>query len=200
MKYDVSNITGYLKSLGHTVLDADNVTRIKEWIEWYKGELDTFHKYQMFNGLSFVDKKRASLRMPKRVSEEWASLLYNDKVCITIDDKNQVLLDDALASNRFNYKFSELIERVFALGIGATVVFADAKGKPRIDYIIAPMVFPLRQENGEITDCAFGSIKGDACYVNIHMLNDNGSYTIENHQYKKQGEKYEEIKDGSMEE
>ena len=55
MKYDVSNITGYLKSLGHTVLDADNVTRIKEWIEWYKGELDTFHKYQMFNGLSFVD-------------------------------------------------------------------------------------------------------------------------------------------------
>ena len=75
--------------------------------------------------------------MPKRVSEEWASLLYNDKVCITIDDKNQVLLDDALASNRFNYKFSELIERVFALGIGATVVFADAKGKPRIDYIIA---------------------------------------------------------------
>jgi A118 family predicted phage portal protein len=200
MKYDVSNITGYLKSLGHTVLDADNVTRIKEWIEWYRGELDTFHKYQMFNGLSFINKKRASLRMPKRVSEEWASLLYNDKVCITIDDKNQVLLDDALASNRFDYKFSELIERVFALGIGATVVFADAKGKPRIDYIIAPMVFPLRQENGEITDCAFGSIKGDACYVNIHMLNDDGSYTIENHQYKKQGEKYEEIKDGSMEE
>lgn len=184
MKDELNNVIEYLKSLGYRVLDEEYRKNIFVWKEWYKGELDSFHKYQLYNGFQFVDKKRASLHMPKRVAEEWASLLYNDRVCITIGDAEQEILDELLEYNRFNYKFSELIERTFALGIGATVVFDDGNGKPKIDYIIAPMVFPLKQENGEIVDCAFGSVKGGAVYVNIHTKNEDGSYTVANKLYK----------------
>lgn len=183
-----------IEELGYKVLDKEYQKNINEWLHWYKGELDSFHKYKLYNGFHFIDKKRASLRMPKRVAEEWASLLYNDKVCITVSDADQGTLDDVLNENRFNYKFSELIERTFALGIGATVVFADAQGNPKIDYIVAPMIFPLKQENGEIVDCAFGSVKGDALYINIHIKNDDGSYTVTNHMYAKSDKGYVSVK------
>lgn len=194
MENNYERIIGCINELGYQVLDKEYQKNITNWLNWYKGELDSFHKYKLYNGFHFVDKKRASLRMPKRVAEEWASLLYNDKVCITVSDADQGTLDDILSENRFNYKFSELIERTFALGIGATVVFADAQGNPKIDYIVAPMIFPLKQENGEIVDCAFGSAKGETLYINIHVKNDDGSYTVTNHMYvKSDTDKYKNV-------
>lgn len=186
----LENVKGYLNTLGHRVIIPEYYSNIYDWIEWYKGELDKFHKYTMYNGFQFIDRKRASLRMPKRVSEEWASLLYNDKVCITLDDANQRTFDRILNDNKFDCKFSELLERTFALGTGALVEYKDAKGKVKIDYIIAPMIFPLRCENGEVIDCAFASTKGDAIYVNIHTEK-NGIYRIENRMFKVLNGKYQ---------
>ena len=194
LENNYDRIAECIKSLGHHVLDKEYQKNVNEWLSWYKGELDSFHKYKLYNGFHFINKKRASLRMPKRVAEEWASLLYNDKVCITVSDADQRALDNILSDNRFNYKFSELIERTFALGTGATVVFADAQGNPKIDYIVAPMIFPLKQENGEIVDCAFGRVKGEALYINIHVKNDDGSYTVINHMYAKSNKGYESVK------
>lgn len=191
MEYELENVKGFLHELGYDVISPEYYKNIYNWIDWYKGYLDKFHKYKMYNGFQFVDKKRASLKMPKRVSEEWSSLLYNDKVCITIDEKNQSILDGILKINKFNSKFSEVLERSFALGTGALIEYKDNKGKAKIDYIIAPMIFPLRQENGEIIDCAFGSVKGNTVYLNIHVEN-NGIYTIQNKVYKKINGKYNE--------
>lgn len=199
MGYELENVKGFLHELGYEVISPEYYDYIYKWIEWYKGELDEFHKYRMYNGFQFVDKKRASLKMPKRVAEEWSSLLYNDKVCITIDEKNQPILDEIFKKNKFDCKFSELLERTFALGTGALVEYDDGKGNAKIDYIIAPMIFPLRQENGEIIDCAFGSVKGDTIYLNIHTEK-NGIYTIQNKEYKKIKGKYEEQPVKNMEE
>lgn len=198
MEYELDNVKGFLRELGYEVISLDYYKNIYKWIDWYKGELDSFHKYKMYNGFQFVDKKRASLKMPKRVAEEWSSLLYNDKVCIMIDEKNQSILDEIFKSNKFDCKFSELLERTFALGTGALVEYNDGKGNAKIDYIIAPMIFPLRQENGEIIDCAFGSVKGNDIYLNIHT-EDNGIYTIQNKIYKKIKGRYEEQPVNEME-
>lgn len=195
MKYELENVIGYLKSLGYEVINSEYYKYIYNWIDWYKGELDEFHKYKIYNGFQFIDKKRASLKMAKRVSEEWASLLYNDKVSISTNKTVQRKLEKILESNKFEYKFSELLERTFALGTGALVEFNDASGRPKIDYIIAPMVFPLRQESGEIIDCAFGSIKGNVFYVNIHTEK-NGIYTIENRKFKVTDSNYKETDTG----
>lgn len=198
MEYELENVKGILHELGYEVISPEYYKNIYRWIDWYKGELDSFHKYKMYNGFQFVDKKRASLKMPKRVAEEWSSLLYNDKVCIMIDEKNQSVLDEIFKTNKFDCKFSELLERTFALGTGAMVEYKDKNGKAKIDYIIAPMIFPLRQENGEIIDCAFGSVKGNNIYLNIHTEN-NGIYTIQNKIYKKIKGKYEEQPVNEME-
>lgn len=192
MKYELENVIGFLAGKGYSVLSNDYYSNIYSWIDWYKGYMEKFHTYKMYNGFRFINKKRASLKMPKRVAEEWASLLYNDKVSISTNKTVQKKLDKLLDNNKFNYKFSELLERTFALGTGALVEFKDATGKTKIDYIIAPMVFPLRQDNGEIIDCAFGSIKGDIFYVNVHIEN-NGIYTISNLKFKIINGKYEEI-------
>ena len=199
MEHELENVKVILNDLGYEVISPDYYENIYNWINWYKGELDSFHKYRMYNGFQFIDKKRASLKMPKRVSEEWSSLLYNDKVCITVDEKNQSFLDEMLVNNKFDYKFSEVLEKSFALGTGALVEYKDINGKAKIDYIIAPMIFPLRQENGEIIDCAFGSVKGDSIYLNIHTEND-GIYTIQNKIYKKINNKYTEQAVDDMEE
>ncbi len=199
MEHELENVKVILNDLGYEVISPDYYENIYNWINWYKGELDSFHKYRMYNGFQFIDKKRASLKMPKRVSEEWSSLLYNDKVCITVDEKNQSFLDEMLVNNKFDYKFSEVLEKSFALGTGALVEYKDINGKAKIDYIIAPMIFPLRQENGEIIDCAFGSVKGDSIYLNIHTEN-SGIYTIQNKIYKKINNEYTEQAVDDMEE
>lgn len=190
MERELDRVKVFLKELGYEVISPDYYDYIYKWISWYKGELEEFHNYRMYNGFQFVDKKRASLKMPKRVSEEWSSLLYNDKVCITIDEDNQENLEKILRNNKFDCRFSKLLERTFAFGTGALVEYKDDRNNAKIDYIIAPMIFPLRQENGEIIDCAFASIKGNAIYLNIHTES-NGIYTIQNKEYKKINGKYE---------
>lgn len=187
------NIKGYLKTIGYDTIDTEYYSNINNWIDWYKGYLDEFHKYRMYNGFRLIDKKRASLKMAKRVSEEWSSLLYNDKVNINVDEKLEEILKNALEKNKFDYKFSELLERTFALGTGAIVVYKDIQEKSKLDYIIAPMIFPLREDNGEIIDCAFASVKGDCIYLNIHVEL-NGVYRIQNKLIKNKRNKYEELK------
>lgn len=199
MNNELENVKVFLSKLGFKILSPLYYENIYKWIGWYKGEIDEFHKYKMYNGFQFVDKKRASLKMPKRVSEEWSSLLYNDKVYLNVDENDQKTLDEILVKNRFNYKFSELLERTFALGTGALVEYKDENGNARISYIIAPMIFPLREENGEIIDCAFGSVKGDAIYLNIHT-EENGLYTIQNKIYKKIDNIYQLQESEDMEE
>ena len=71
------------------------------------------------------------------------------------------------------------MEVTFALGTGATTEYLE-NGEIRVNHIYAPMIFPLKQVNNEIIDCAFASIDGDGYYLNIHTKNNDGSYTIKN--------------------
>lgn len=202
----IQSVKGYLSERGYKLIDTEYYEHIYNWIDWYKGYKEKFHKYRMFNGFGFIDKKRTSLKMAKRVAEEWSSLLYNDRVCITVgrdsdsEEKTpeQSVVDDALERNCFSYKFSELIERTFALGTGAMVVYKDELGKAKIDYIIAPMIFPLRVDNGEIVDCAFASVKGDRYYINIHRREPSGSYTVENRMFRKTADGYADLEFDDM--
>lgn len=120
--------------------------------------------------------------------EDWANLLLNEKVAITTTD--EVLTERArniLAQNNFTVRANQLIEFAFALGTGAFVEFLD-RGKVKIDYIRADMIYPLAWDNGQITECAFGSVKvigGKEClYLQIHVL-ENGGYTIKNRLFDK---------------
>ncbi len=175
----INDVLQHLKDLGYTPLEQEYYNHIYEWLEWYKGDVESFHKHKMFNGIKFCDDNIASLGLAKIFAQHWASLLFNNKTAITMDGDSQNVLDELLNETNFRHYFKNTLEVTFATGTGATTEHLE-NGEIRVNHIYAPMIFPLKQVNGEIVDCAFASIDGNGYYLNIHLRNSDGSYTIKN--------------------
>lgn len=207
-------IRGFIKQvLNREVLATEYHAYINEWLLWYKGKVESFHTYNHFNGHRYKKCNRFSLGLPKQICEQWASLLYNDKVCFNLDSDTKAgsaefddnaILKEILEKNKFLVKFNNLVEMYMALGTGATTEYKDAKGNVKINYIYAPMIFPLEVENGEIVSCAFGSYTGNEYFVEVHQRQANDTYKINNYHFVEkasESSKYEVIqKDGVVDE
>lgn len=179
----MESVRKYLKSMGYGLIDSGFYDKMTLWLNWYSGKVKSFHEYNQFNGKRAVKRSRYSLGMSKKVCEDWADLLLNEKTNITVSDKAaDLFLQDTLRRNNFAVRSNRLVEITFAMGTGAFVEYFDEKGIA-IDYIRADMIYPLSWENGEITECAFASEKtigGKRCiYLNLHVL-EHGTYKIVN--------------------
>lgn len=185
----MEKIIRYLKSLGYNPVSSDYYKFIEFWKKWYEGRVPAFHNYRQYNGKKKISRIRKSLTMAKKITEDWADLLLNEKLDIFIDDKavNEAV-HDILNDNNFAVKGNRLVELTFALGTGAFVEYLDENGDIKINYIRAGMIFPLTWENDTITECAFATKKkvGDAeiIYLNIHKKDEWGDYIIENKMFK----------------
>lgn len=177
-------IKEYLQRLGYATVPDDTYRHIAEWERWYAGEVKDFHRYKVFNGIRKTTKTRERLNMAKTVCEDWASLIMNEKVIIHTGGEFDAILKQVFEYNNFRVKGNQLIELAFALGTGAFVEYLDAAGEVVIDYIRAGMIYPISWENGYVTECAFGSVRGGEkkqIYLQIHRLNEEKCYVIENH-------------------
>ena len=58
------DVLAWLNKRGYSTVSADFYTQINTWMLWYKGKVDTFHKYRVYNGASFVGCERFSLGLP----------------------------------------------------------------------------------------------------------------------------------------
>ncbi len=152
------------------------------WRSWYEGDVPHFHRYRVYNGQKRVLCRRASLGMAKKVCEDWANLLMNEKVHIRLDgEEEQRFLNRVLEENNFRLQANRMQERKAALGTAAYVprICGD---RICIDCIDAEGIFPLSWENGEITECAFAaeSWEGGEHFIilQIHHV-ENGEYVIE---------------------
>ena len=187
-------IKQYLENSGYNTASDDTYSHIDEWLEWYKGYVEKFHKYKIFNGTTTVSHNRYTIGMGKKICEDWANLLLNEKVSINAGDYTK-RLNDILTANNFLVRANQLIELTYALGTGAFVEYMS-DDEVVIDYIRADMIYPLSWDNGDVTECAFGStrvFKGEEfVYLQIHRLGKDGenpnTYYIEN--------KYIDAKDG----
>jgi A118 family predicted phage portal protein len=161
------------------------------WEDWYRGYVKDFHKYRIYTGKQYVTVNRKTLRIAKKCCEDWANLLLNEKCSITI--KDQPKLDDLLFANNFWVRGNSLIEKTFALSIGATVeslenltitekgdIVKTKDAKPKIDYITAKNIYPITYRNGELVECAFVKEDTNATNISIHKLNENGEYDVIN--------------------
>lgn len=161
-------IVEYLRSLGYSV-DSDYYGYIYQWREWYSGKVKKFHSYKQYNGKKQIPRERYTLGMAKKGCEDWANKLMSEKVTIVTTDQNA--LDTIFELNNFWLNANQLVEETFALGTGAFIEY-KAGNMPVIDYVIAPMIFPLKWKKGEIIDCAFASIidsgEQKTFYINIH--------------------------------
>lgn len=190
-------ITNYLSSNGYTTADSSAYTSIEYWRKWYSGKVRNFHNYTQYNGRSKVRRTRKALGMGKKIAEDWASLLMNESVQITLSsDSVHERVWAVLEKNNFRVRANQLVEIAFALGTGAFVEYMDGDDVV-IDYVRAGMIYPLLWDNGEITECAFASerkVKKD-CYVylNIHTRDAGGQYIIQNAMFRKTGECLQEV-------
>lgn len=175
-------LTEWLTKQGYHTISSNYYTNIDEWMEWYKGKVDSFHRYNIYNGIEQVGCVRYSLGMPKMICEDWASLILNERV--TIEASGFGSLQEILDRNNFRVRGNQLIELAFASGTGAFVEYIGIDGLPIIDYVHAERIYPLSWDNGDITECAFASYRRDGekkyYYVQIHKK-ENGRYKIFNH-------------------
>ena len=192
------NIYEVLRVRGYTTVPEEFYTYIDNWKSWYDGYVKEFHRYRIWNGMKYVPCRLYSLGMAKKVCEDWANLLMNEKVKITLEGKKeQDFINSVFTRNNFAVKSNEMQEVKAARGTVAyvpTVVNASmdvntgevnaSGGEIRIDYVPADLILPLTWENGIVTECAFGShkaIKKDTyLYICIHKRTEKGTYDIEN--------------------
>ena len=181
----MKTIHEYLIDNGYSPAQDETTSHHDEWLNWYQGYVKDFHHYTVYNGIEMVGKDRYSLGMAKTVCEDWANLLLNEKVKIYTGKEFDKELEKVFEYNNFRVKGNQLIELTFALGTGAFVEYKDAAGEVVIDYIRAGMIYPLSWDNGYVNECAFGSMRErngkKQYYIQIHKLNEKGTYVIENH-------------------
>jgi len=181
------------KVTGHDKL-YDMESYINNWLDWYTGNVKSFHNYTIYNGKKQIAMKRLTLNMAKRVCEDWANLLLNEKTDITVNDqKTQDILHKTLVDCKFWQKGNEGIEKSFALGGGAFVVVVDdigtnekgelvdvSKSKVKVKFVNATKIIPITFEDEEITECAFINVNSGKTYISIHLKNEEGNYEIHN--------------------
>lgn len=167
-----------------------NANKIAEWKSWYAGKVKKFHRYTINNGKKRVPMERMTLGMPKKICEDWANLLMNEKTDIVLpDDKSQSVLNKYLEANKFWKKANGAVEKYMALGQGAIVEgvknlsYNEAgdiitNGEPTIQLVNAEKIFPISFENDTITECAFVNENPNKTIISIHVLDENGEYVI----------------------
>lgn len=189
-------IINKLKELGFNSVPLSFYNMIDVWKSWYQGDVKDFHHYTVYNGLKNVECKRYSVGMGKKVCEDWADLLMNERVAITLEgEKEQTFVDGVFADNNFWVKINESQERKAAMGTAAYVPLMENMivedgtgnivdgGQLHINFCGAESIYPLSWSNGIIRECAFSSVKEvddkKYTYIQIHRLA-NGAYDIEN--------------------
>lgn len=199
---NISDIIQYLyKEYGYDI-DGSYYENILNWRHWWKGYYKPFHRYKEISGKMQTHRDMYTLKMAKKVCEDWASILLNEKTQIEIDDKSvqdYICGDDnnkgLLREINFWSQANELVEKAFYSGTGAFVVkingmLTDGESiiktkdaKIHIDYLTALNIVPLTVRNGRITEVAFASEvmeKGNKyTYLEMHTL-ENGMYKITN--------------------
>ena len=153
------------------------------WRSWYQGNVKHFHSYRVYNGQKRVLCHRAGLGMAKKICEDWANLLMNERVHIRVEgEREQRFTDRILQDSRFFLQANRMQEYKAALGTAAYVPRVT-DGRIRIDGIDAEGILPLSWENGAVTDCAFACSRRDGArdlvYVQVHHRVD-GIYQVEN--------------------
>lgn len=192
------NISDKLRELGYKTVPESFYQYIQLWNAWYQNDVKDFHHYTIWNGIEHVERKKLSAGMAKKAAEDWANMLMNEKVAITLEGKaEQDFFDNVCKENNFRKMMNKFQELAFALGTTAYVArvsglpvngegmsAGDAKAL-KIDFVMADGIYPLAWENDMVTSCAFAtkrvSNNRSYVYLQIHEKSEAGTYDIKNY-------------------
>lgn len=51
------DIVSYLTKRGWTGVDSNFRGKIDEWLDWYQGDVESFHRYSVYNGICPVERR-----------------------------------------------------------------------------------------------------------------------------------------------
>ena len=195
------DIFSYFQKKGIDTVDRSFYRMIALWESWYKGKVRNFTYYRVYSGQgTYSRKQRKSLGMAKKLSEDIADLLLNERVQITLSDETtKDFVDKVLKQNHFLVLGNDYQERKAYSGTVAYIPYlydveADEEGRIipgagniGIDYVSAKDIYPISWNNGKITECAFTFSKTvnrkKYVQIQIHQLEqtEQGTqYVIEN--------------------
>lgn len=201
--FEIGPILQYLNKKFNTSLQSEYYEHIRLWKAWWQGYVKSFHSFRELSGDHTIERKLYSMKMAKKVCEDWASILLNEKTGIVIADKassdfiqGPKQTAGVLGSNDFWTQGNELVEKAFYSGTGAFVlrlenapldgsgtVLRSAQTQIGIDYLDAMHVYPISVKRGKITEAAFASVQlvqgKYQVYLEQHTLQ-NGKYVILN--------------------
>lgn len=197
------NLEQFLKSKNFKINEKLLMQPYHEmWEQWYAGDIKSFQIYNVYNGNKTIQCKRKTLNMAKKVCEDIANLLMNEKVIFHIGKKKtQKEINEILDYNDFYKLANEAVEKTFALSQGAFVVslgdlnynidteeITTEDAKIKIDFATVDKIYPLSYEGTKITECAFAINKTinnqNLCMLSIHKKNEKGNYVITNYAFK----------------
>ncbi|MBO5309703.1 MAG: phage portal protein [Clostridia bacterium] len=186
------DILGIIKqATKRDVIDYHSL-KFHEWLSWYAGKVKRFHRYTINNGKKRVPMERLTLGMPKKICEDWANLLMNEKTNIVLSNESaQKVFDAHIQATNFWKKSNGAVEKYMALGIGAFVEGVKGlqyndngdvitNGTPFVQVINGTKVYPITFENDKVTECAFVNENPGTTMISIHILNEQGFYDIHN--------------------
>ncbi len=181
---NILSVCEYLKQKLGVNVNGDYYNKISQWADWYKGYYKPFHSYTDYNGRETVQLDRYSLKMAKKICEDWANMLLNEETMVVVENKEaQNFVDEVFERNDFFANANTLIEKAFALGTGAVAVRLN-NYKIALEYITADCIIPISYNNKAITEVAFVSehtSKGKKyIYLETHLKNKYGNYVIRN--------------------
>lgn len=190
------NLFRFFQSKGIDTVDASFYRQIDVWKSWYKSNVKNFTTYRVYTGSgTYVKRRRKSLGMAKKLSEDIADLLLNERVQISLSSQEeQNFVNTVLSENNFQVLGNEYQERKAYSGTVAYVPYLkDASttedgviisGRIGINYLSAENIFPVSWENGIVTECIFAfpkvSMRKKYLHLQYHHKRDSGLYVIEN--------------------
>ena len=190
------NIFNYFRKKGIDTVDASFYRKIEEWTSWYNSNVKQFTYYKVYSGRGTCKKcRRKSMGMAKKLSEDIADLLLNERVMITLEDEpTQEFVKKVLNDNHFLVTGNDYQERKAYTGTVACIPYlynalvqkdgTVSGGKIGINYVDAKNIFPVSWSNGSVTECIFTFVHTirQKKYVQIqfHRMDENGTYVIEN--------------------
>lgn len=157
------------------------------WLQYYKGDVLNFHHYEIYNGYNKIKCERQTLNMPKKICEDWANLLLNEKTDVVVgDDEQQDKLWELLNKVNFWVKGNQGVEKTFALGTGAFLETFDEKGNERLSFVNGAKIYPITFDQDKITECAFVNVNSRTTIIQMHLIDEDGNYAIRTMQYEKE--------------
>ncbi len=186
---------GLLKSLEKITdhkdisLNEDMFKKIEIWKALYAGYYGEWHDitYNTVNGIK--ERTMSTLGIAKVASEEMASLVYNEKCSISIDNTGvSEFIEEVFKNNKFDKKFQDFLEYSFAHG-GMVIKPYVENDKMMLSFVTADCFIPVSWRNDSIYEAVFPFefMKRDKKYTHLEWhLWENDVYVIRNEVYESQ--------------